>query len=292
MSLCLNMIVKNEGHIIKETLTKLLQKVKFDYYVICDTGSTDDTINIIKKFFYEMNIPGQIHLHMWKDFGYNRTLALEAAYKKTDYLLVFDADDSIEGNFILPELCLDAYTLKFGENNSSYERMCLVKNTLKWKYIGVLHEYISCESSISEGKILGDYHVLSGRTSSRNKDPKKYQKDAEILEKGYHDSLETCDGLHNRYVYYCANSYLDAGMKDNAIEWYKKTLISEGWYDERYNSCLKLYELTNDRDYLVQSFNFNPRRIEGIYQLVKHYSCEGKYTTAMNYYNFIKCYLR
>jgi len=290
MTLCLNMIVKNEGHIIKETLTKLLLKVKFDYYVICDTGSTDDTINIIKQFFYEMSIPGEIHLHMWKDFGYNRTLALEAAYKKTDYLLVFDADDSIEGNFILPDLTLDGYTLKFGENNSSYERMCLIKNNLKWKYNGVLHEYLSCETSISEGKILGDYYIISGRTSSRNNDPKKYIKDAEILEKGYYESLKNGDNLHNRYVYYCANSYNDAGMKEKAIEWYKKTLISVGWFDERYNSCLKLYELTGNKDYLVESYHHNPRRIEAICSLVRHYTCEGMYSIAMCYYNFIKNY--
>ena len=36
--LCLNMIVKNESHIIKDTLNKLLQKVQFDYWVISDTG--------------------------------------------------------------------------------------------------------------------------------------------------------------------------------------------------------------------------------------------------------------
>jgi hypothetical protein len=168
--------------------------------------------------------------------------------------------------------------------------MCLIKNNLKWKYNGVLHEYLSCETSISEGKILGDYYIISGRTSSRNNDPKKYIKDAEILEKGYHESLKNGDKLYNRYVYYCANSYNDAGMKEKAIEWYKKTLISEGWFDERYNSCLKLYELTGNKDYLVESYHHNPRRIEAICSLVRHYTCESKYSIAMCYYNFIKKY--
>ena len=50
-ALCLNMIVKNESHIIKDKLTKLIQKIKFDYWVISDTGSTDKTKEIITEFF-------------------------------------------------------------------------------------------------------------------------------------------------------------------------------------------------------------------------------------------------
>jgi glycosyltransferase involved in cell wall biosynthesis len=47
--LCLNMIVKNESRII----TRLLESVYkwIDCYCICDTGSTDDTIEIIESFF-------------------------------------------------------------------------------------------------------------------------------------------------------------------------------------------------------------------------------------------------
>ena len=82
-SICLNMIVKNEAHIITETLSKLLSKITFSYYVICDTGSTDNTIELIKVFFQQKQIPGEIHLHTWKNFGHNRTLALECAYNKS-----------------------------------------------------------------------------------------------------------------------------------------------------------------------------------------------------------------
>ena len=50
-TICLNMIVKNESHIIKNTLEKLCNKIKFSYWVICDTGSTDNTREIITDFF-------------------------------------------------------------------------------------------------------------------------------------------------------------------------------------------------------------------------------------------------
>ena len=68
------MIVKNESHIIEETLECISKYI--DYYVISDTGSTDNTVEVINNFFDKKNIPGEIHLNKWKNFGYNRSLAL------------------------------------------------------------------------------------------------------------------------------------------------------------------------------------------------------------------------
>ena len=45
VKICLNMIVKNESHIIETTLITILKYI--DYWVISDTGSTDNTIEII-----------------------------------------------------------------------------------------------------------------------------------------------------------------------------------------------------------------------------------------------------
>jgi len=291
------MIVKNESSIIVDTLEKLINKIKFDYYVICDTGSTDNTPQLIEEFFNKKKIQGQIKNHQWKDFGYNRSLALECAHLSgCDYVFIFDADDEIIGNLDLSNLSLDSYMLKFGNSDFLYERMCLVRNDGTWCYKGVLHEYICSKNKDStKGSIEGNYYIISGRTSSRNKDPMKYLRDAEILERGYQTSIETNDGLHHRYAFYCANSYFDSGKEyhEKAKEWYLKTLKCEGWFDERYISCLKLYELLSDESryyYLIESFYHNPRRVEGIYLLIRHYTCEGKYDIAWKYYLWIQNY--
>ena len=101
-TICLNMIVKNESHIIIQTLENLCNYIEFDAYFISDTGSTDDTMELIRAFFKKRNIPGHIEQVEWRDFGFNRSLALQMAFNKTDYLFIFDADDSIHGKFQLP----------------------------------------------------------------------------------------------------------------------------------------------------------------------------------------------
>jgi tetratricopeptide (TPR) repeat protein len=94
----------------------------------------------------------------------------------------------------------------------------------------------------------------------------------------------------SRATYWLGMAADAMGNKQKAIEWYKLTLESFGWFDERYNSCLKLFELTKNEDYLVRSFHFNPNRIEGIYRLIQKYCCNGEYSIAWNYYRWIQNY--
>ena len=50
--ICLNMIVKNESKIITRLLDSLLKII--DHYVIVDTGSTDNTIEVISNYFKDI----------------------------------------------------------------------------------------------------------------------------------------------------------------------------------------------------------------------------------------------
>jgi glycosyltransferase involved in cell wall biosynthesis len=299
-TVCLVMIVKNEAHVILDTLRQLLTFIPFDTWSICDTGSTDNTKELIATFFESRGIPGQIHDTEWRDFGYNRTLAFELGRAAADYAFVWDADDSIEGAFVFPkELSADWYKFMFGNRSGfRYSRCQLFNNRFQWKYVGVLHEYPACATACaSPVEVTGDYYFVSGRTGARNKNPMKYHDDARILEAAYKKAVEEKDPIHCRYAFYCAQSYASANVHEKAIEYYKIVLTLPSWAQEKYMSCLNIYNhltvLGKEIEgfyYLVESFKYDRTRAECIYRLVKYYSINGLPEVALSYYLLLQPY--
>jgi len=53
------MIVRDESHVILETLHSVSPYI--DYWVICDTGSKEDTKEKIQSYFSYVDIPGELY---------------------------------------------------------------------------------------------------------------------------------------------------------------------------------------------------------------------------------------
>ena len=85
-TLCLNMIVKNESRIIKRLFDSVVSII--DSYCICDTGSTDNTIQVIEEYFKEKGKPGKIVQEPFKNFCHNRNFALQSCIGMSDYVLL------------------------------------------------------------------------------------------------------------------------------------------------------------------------------------------------------------
>jgi GR25 family glycosyltransferase involved in LPS biosynthesis/SAM-dependent methyltransferase/tetratricopeptide (TPR) repeat protein len=292
------MIVKNEAHIIADTLKHLWNYIQFDYWAISDTGSTDQTKEIIKAFFAEKGVPGELQEEAWRDFGYNRTKAFEAAYKKADYAFVWDADDEISGDFKLPaDLTADSYKFVFGNaEGMRYSRGQLFSMKKRWCYKGVLHEYAECmEPAGPMVDVPGNYFFISGRRGDRSKDPNKYLKDALVLEKAAEKALAEKDPLYNRYIFYCAQSYNSCNMREKAIEFYKKALTLPLWIQEKYVSCMEIYDKYDELGkpeeglyYLVESYKHDTTRLECFYRLIKYYCIHGPQEVAYAYYTLVQ----
>ena len=95
-TICLNMIVKNESKIITRLFNSVISII--DSYCICDTGSTDNTIEIIENYFKERNIPGKVVQEPFKNFCHNRNFALQSCIGMSDFVLLLDADMFLEIN--------------------------------------------------------------------------------------------------------------------------------------------------------------------------------------------------
>jgi len=295
-TICLNMIVKDEADIIVNTLSNIVEKMKIDYWVICDTGSTDNTIELITNFFEEQKIEGELIEDPWKDFAYNRTRALEFAYKKTDFVFIFDADDRIVGNLVLPPLKKGfAYHMQFGWG-VQWKRMPLLDNHIKWYYEGVMHEIIGTKEPYTLASIEGDYHIATNvEVSARNKKGgKKFIDDANLLVEAYNKN----DHLQPRYGFYAGECFRFSGKEnwDKSIEWYKKTINEQRqWAQERYWSCYQLGKMYNELGekekawfYFFKSYEFDNTRQEAFFEIIKECRETNKFETGYNLYNMLK----
>jgi glycosyltransferase involved in cell wall biosynthesis len=275
--ICLNMIVKDE----KSVITRCLASVKpiIDYWVIVDTGSTDGTQEVIKEFMKD--IPGELHERPWKNFEHNRNEAMALAKDKADYLLIMDADDRLEyePSFALPALTSGGYRLWIKFGGTSYQRDQIIQANLPWKWVGVLHEVLVCDAPHSTQTMEGVKYVVS-TDGARSKDSKKFQKDAETLEKALNE-----DPNNTRYMFYLAQSYRDAGQYDKALEWYRKRIEKGGWREEVFFSMLQVafLEQTLGRteetviDSLLRAHRYRPHRAEPVFFLAEIYRKQKRY---------------
>lgn len=229
-NVCLNMIVKNEAHVIRRCLDSVIRHIQT--WVIVDTGSTDGTQQIIRDYFARAGIPGELHKRPWKNFGHNRSEALELARPKAHYTMFIDADEVFElaAGQSLPELVADAYSVLHVNRNTpaSFWRIQLVRNALPWRWQGVLHEAVSCDVAHRLTRLLGP--VTRGMfDSSRNAQSpeEKYSRDAAILE----EALKT-EPDNARYIFYLGQSWRDAGQPEKALAVYRRRAAMPGWEEE------------------------------------------------------------
>jgi glycosyltransferase involved in cell wall biosynthesis len=279
------MIVKNETHIIKECLESIYKYI--NYWVIVDTGSTDGTQELIKSFFAEKGIPGELHERPWVSFGHNRTEALQLCDGKATWAWMIDADDYVQGNLEFPLNIpneLDGFALRFGREDFAWWRTQIFRTGIGWKYVGVLHEYPTVEGKEKPvlGKLeQGNYKIVARTLGARNKDitpVEKYKKDAEVLEKAL---LEEPGNI--RYQFYLAQSYFDAQMFDKAEEAYVKRIQMGGWEEEQFYSAYRIgmcRGLQNKpweqiQQGFLEAWEIRPSRAEPLYQIARVYRMMG-----------------
>jgi glycosyltransferase involved in cell wall biosynthesis len=276
-TVCLNMIVKDEVDVIRRCLATC--KPLIDYWVIVDTGSTDGTQDAIREFMKD--VPGELYERPWKNFEHNRNEALELARSRADYILIIDADDILtyEPGFKFGNLDKDCYYMPVAFDNLLYARIHLFNSKLGFKWVGVLHEYIVSPPSVTSGKFI-DISYMCTTHGNRSKNPKKYEKDAEVLEAALVD-----DPHNSRHVFYLAQTYVAAKNYPKAIEAYQRRVDLGGWDEEVFYSLLqiaRIYENTNQSPEKVvesfwKAFHFRPSRAEPLYYLSDYYFRLAKY---------------
>lgn len=284
VTICLNMIVKNESKIIERLLKSVLPII--DTYCICDTGSDDNTVEIINDFFFKHDIKGKIIYQEFINFEQTRNYALNAAKSCADYLLLLDADMILEiGNeFDKSKLIDPVYSIRQGDE-FQYYNVRLISTLINAQYKGVTHEYI--DSGLNSTKICSLKINDIGDGGSK-KD--KFVRDIKLLTTFLESNPDDI-----RSNFYLANSYYDIGDYVNALKYYEKHEKVVNWNEEHfYNNYRQglCYENLEDSYMMAEKFikawNIRPQRAESLYELIHYYRCNCEWAKCKLYYQIAK----
>ena len=275
------MIVKNEEANIERVLLSILPYITT--YVIVDTGSTDKTKDMIRDIMDTMGIVGDLVDRPWVNFGHNRTEALKLCDGKMDWAIMIDADDTIEGDSFPEDMWkrkeLDGFVMQIKHGEIWHQRVQVFRTGRNWVYEGVVHEAPICKAREDNKTMLGslprNIYMATRCEGVRSRDPEKYIKDACTLEIEY-----TKDPKNSRTLFYLAQSYRDAGRKDDAVRYYKRYMdLSGTWAQERYIVLVNLINLvTDDKErlsYTWEAIEVMPDRLEAQYSYLRSRRAAG-----------------
>ena len=292
--LCLNMIVKNEVKILERCLLSVAPWIS--YYVIGDTGSTDGTQDLIRSFFKERGIEGEIHEYEFEDYSQARNLALEfckASTGKFNNILLIDADMELkvdDPNALFPGRLPPVGTVRQTNSELSYSNVRLLNRAVESKYLEPTHEYIS--SPFTALPVEGIWFYDHANGSNRGE---KSARDARLLEASI---LKNPNNV--RSMFYLAQTYKDMGEWAKALAWYTKRKEAGGWDEEVWYAA---YMMANcykaacgganlkagqadeyEARFIAQcleAYQLRPSRAEPLHVLANYYRNKGKNELAL-----------
>jgi predicted GH43/DUF377 family glycosyl hydrolase/tetratricopeptide (TPR) repeat protein len=267
------MIVRDEAEVIERCLASVLPLI--DAWTICDTGSTDSTPALVEGAL--AGVPGTLHHRPWRDFGANRTELMELAAGSADYLLLIDADMTVEQRGELEQLSADVYLLRhLGSLDYAVPR--LVRGDRRYWFEGATHEYLAGEGEIRREdlpQLVINHHADGGSRAT------KVERDTGLLE-----AALARDPDDARSTFYLAQTCADAGHHERAIELYRRRVELGGWEEEVFYAAFRAGQIQarSDPDRAVallrEAVELRPTRAEAHLELARIARLRRRYEEA------------
>lgn len=277
-------IVKNEADILR----KMLDSVKdvADRIVICDTGSTDNTIEVAREYTDEILIHPKSEF--WKEnkelfeFDEARNFVLEHIDADSDWIISIDADEVLESQ--------SAKQLRnILENENEKTRLLLISMNMLhdngvphqtfmaeriWRgkqgvrFGGGMHNWVDVPAD--ETRVARpDIHFLHCRNgkAEQTRTDRAEQRIA-MSERIFMNKIEE-NPYDRRSLFYLAGTYFDNGDVEKAIEWFKEYLLVSDFPEEMYEasfllgmSYMRLNQIDKAREAFYDGIRHNWRRCE------------------------------
>ncbi len=290
-NICLNMIVKNEVAVLPRLFRSVAAFI--DYYVIVDTGSSDGTIDLIRREMATYGIAGEVHERPWVNFGVNRQQALELAVQagRADWLLFIDADEELgvaDPAFFEKLEPGVTYDIEKHHSGMRYAVPHLLNvRAARWRWEGPVHNYLVHVDGSKRRSVRKDiwivYHSGQGAKSHGLSQEQKYLRDARLLEEDL-----TLHPENARSQFYLGQSYKHAGHLEEAYEAYRKRVDMKGWAEEAFMAQLEVGRVAIALDEpedvilreLLAAYGMRPVRAEPLHELARYFRLRRMYAKA------------
>ena len=284
-------MVRDEAAVLDRCLEAASPVV--DALCLCDTGSRDDTVERAESWMARRAVPGSVHRHEWRDFGVNRTLALEAARglvaelgwdPQQSYLLLLDGDMVLEvsESFHRSLLQEDVYRVLQRNGVMVYPNVRLVRASVGGRFVCPTHEYFELPDGASID-LVSELSIRDLYDGGSRAD--KLERVERLLEQELRENPGSA-----RAMFYLAQTY--RGLRDygRALFWYQRRIAAGGWAEEiwfsRYTIGMMQLEVGDARNgvrSMHASLRMDPGRAEPWFQLAFFFRKRGRFGLATFY---------
>uniref|UniRef100_A0A6C0DQB3 Uncharacterized protein n=1 Tax=viral metagenome TaxID=1070528 RepID=A0A6C0DQB3_9ZZZZ len=279
-------MVKNESRIIR----RLLDSVKtLDGIVVCDTGSTDNTVSLAKSYLKESGLPGTVVEYPFETFGKSRTKSFHSCQEwvasvgwdpSQTWALVIDGDMILKDpmdRVVFSKLGTNVAGVSLKQMNGSllYSNVRVLRCSEPWICKGATHEAWTCPSGkttqLLESPVLGDYGDGGCKSD-------KYERDVRLLKQDLEEMPNDA-----RTHFYLGQTYLCMKNWEKAIETLQKRVDIGGWEEETYMAYVYIgeaYENLGKKDQAIgawmRAWQMRQHRSEAPMRAVRLYRSEPK----------------
>jgi predicted O-methyltransferase YrrM len=287
-------MVKNAGPQFREMLQENLQFI--DKWTILDTGSTDETIQIIKEVLVDKK-EGTLYEEPFINFRDSRNRLLDLAGSSCKYNLMLDDTYIIKGDLrsFLNEVRSDQYSTSFtlfiNSDDCTYGSNRITKSNSGLRYMFKIHEVITDKNNIN---IIIPKHLVYIDDRRFDYMEKRTMKRKELDLKLLFEEME--DDPHNpRTYYYLAQTYYLLEEYDKSFYYFMKRCEykNAGFFQERVDAAFEAARIANfklnkpwqecEKMYL-EAFKIDESRHESLYFIGIHYYLENNFIKAYDYF--------
>ena len=274
-------MVKNGGESFEKVLTENLPFI--DRWTILDTGSTDNTVEIINKVLVGKK-KGQLYQEPFINFRDSRNRCLELAGVKCKYTLMLDDTYIAQGelrdflNTCRGDQFGTSYSMYIKSDDSEYTSNRIIKTANRLRYIYKIHEVIQPQNNTNVCIPISKTHVFDYRCDyMENRTMGRKEYDLKLL---FEEVEENPDDP--RHSYYIAQTYNLLEKYELALEYFLKRANHpvDGFLQEKADALFEAARICNfklDRPWdecerlYMRSFEIDTSRPESLYFIGIHF---------------------